>query len=207
VALGAIGAVALLAAVACSGEAATPTAAPTSTQAPVAAPAAKISIQDPWVRAATVDAAGMSPTAMGTAMPGMPGMMMSPTAMAGMPMTPTPMAGMGGMSGMDMAGVNSAAYLVLVNSGNLDDALVAAFADVADKTELHLSSMVDGVMKMTPVDEIPVPAGGRTELKPGGLHVMMIGLTRSLKPGDRILLALRFKNSGDQLIVAEVRQP
>jgi copper(I)-binding protein len=103
--------------------------------------------------------------------------------------------------------VNSAAYMVLVNSGNLDDALVNVFAEVADKTELHLSALVDGVMKMTPVDEIHVVAGGRTELVPGGPHVMMVGLTRSLAPGNRVLMAVRFKMSGDQLVVAEVRRP
>jgi copper(I)-binding protein len=142
------------------------TPAPTATAVPVAAPAARITIEDVWAEAAMFSDASMSSTE-----------------------------------------VSSAAYMVLVKSGNLDDTLVDVFAEVADKTELHLSALVDGAMKMTPVDEIRVPAGRRTELVPGGPHVMMISLTRSLEPGDRILIALRFKTSGDQLVVAGARRP
>ena len=42
------------------------------------------------------------------------------------------------------------------------------------------------MMKMAPVKGIIVPAKGKVELKPGGLHVMLFELKKPLKEGDTI---------------------
>ena len=109
----------------------------------------------------------------------------------------------GGMAEGGMG--NGAAYMVISNSAAQPDRLVAAAGDVAGAIELHTVENKDGVMAMRPVDGVDVPAGGQVELKPGSFHVMMIGLTRELKPGDRIPLTLRFQNAGDVRVEAEVR--
>jgi periplasmic copper chaperone A len=102
---------------------------------------------------------------------------------------------------------NGAAYMILRNSGDTADRLVKAESDVAGAVELHKSSMEGGVMKMAPVENIEVPAKGQAELKPGGLHVMLIGLKRELKAGEKVRLKLQFEKAGMQEIEAEVRKP
>ena len=102
---------------------------------------------------------------------------------------------------------NGAAFMTLKNEGDIDDALVSAQTDVAETVELHESKMDEnGVMKMSPVPNIPVPVGDSATLKPGGLHVMLIGLQQELAVGDKFSLTLNFKKAGPQTIQVEVRE-
>lgn len=112
----------------------------------------------------------------------------------------------GGM-GMEMAGTNSAAYMVIRNTGGQADKLIKAESDVAKSVELHNVKMENDVMKMFQVDGVDVPANGQAELKPGSFHVMLIGLTRDLKAGDKIQLTLTFATAGTVVVEAEVREP
>ncbi len=101
---------------------------------------------------------------------------------------------------------NSAAYMTLKNGDAAADRLVKAESDVAAAVELHKTTMEGGMMKMAPVDGIALPAQGQAELKPGGLHVMLIGLKRELKAGEKLKLKLHFEKAGVQEIEAEVRK-
>lgn len=110
---------------------------------------------------------------------------------------------------MDMGGGgmgNGAAYMVLRNTGSQPDKLVSAAGDVAGAIELHTMTDNNGVMEMRQVDGIDLPVGEQVELRPGGFHVMLIGLKSELKPGDRIPLTLTFQNAGTVDVVAEVRE-
>jgi hypothetical protein len=100
---------------------------------------------------------------------------------------------------------NGAIYVTLSNSGSQPDALVSASTDVAQKTELHETTRDGGVMKMRPVKEIPVPAGGKTELKPGGYHIMLMGLKHDLKPGEKVAVTLKFEHGGEAQVEAPVK--
>ena len=128
--------------------------------------------------------------------------------------TPSGGAGAGGAAGIVATDVwaraaatgNSAAYMTLKNGGAAADRLVKAESDVADAVELHKTTMEGGMMKMAPVDGIALPAQGQAELKPGGLHVMLIGLKRELKAGEKLKLKLHFEKAGVQEIEAEVRK-
>ena len=99
-----------------------------------------------------------------------------------------------------MAGENSAVYLLLHNHTAVDDELVGVSSNVAASVELHESRMMEGtdMMEMVPQESIPLPADGEVELKPGGLHIMLVGLTRDLKVGDEFKITLTFQ-SGLQL--------
>jgi hypothetical protein len=103
---------------------------------------------------------------------------------------------------MERAG---AAYMVLQNSGATEDKLLSVESDVAKTIELHETKEMNGMMSMSPVPNIPVPAGGKTELKPGGLHVMLIDLTRELKAGDKVQLTLNFEKAGKVPVTVEVK--
>jgi copper(I)-binding protein len=112
-----------------------------------------------------------------------------------------------GMQGMHSEGLNTAAYMIIGNNGSDLDRLLRVEGDISKAIELHRSEMVDGVMRMNPVVSIEVPAGGQVELKPAGLHIMLIGLTQALKPGDKIQLTLVFEIAGPKTLDVEVRAP
>jgi periplasmic copper chaperone A len=99
----------------------------------------------------------------------------------------------------------SAAYVVIRNRGTAADALVSASADAAASVEVHETRNMSGMMMMERVDRIVVPPGGRVELKPGGYHLMLIGLTRALAPGQAVTLTLVFEGAGPVTARAEVR--
>ena len=97
-----------------------------------------------------------------------------------------------------------AAYLRIANAGAEDDRLVGVSAPVAERVELHTHSMSDGVMRMRKVHAIPVPGGKSAELKPGGHHVMLIGLRAPLKEGETFPLTLIFDKAGTITVIVAV---
>ena len=92
----------------------------------------------------------------------------------------------------------SAAFMILHNHGMKERTVIAAHSDVADAVELHNHIMEDGMMKMRRVDAIAVPGHAEVVLKPGGLHIMLIGLTRGLEVGEKVTLELEFAD-GERL--------
>lgn len=94
-------------------------------------------------------------------------------------------------------------YLKLDNAGAADR-LVGVSADVSQSVELHSMSMDGNVMRMRPVDAIELPAGKTVELRPGGLHVMFMGLKAPLKQGDKFPLKLRFEKAGEVTVTVNV---
>lgn len=180
------------------------TTSPTMPAAPAPAGGPTIQISEPWARAMKME---------GGAMGGMEQPTMAPASgggYGGMAPTKAPEQGMahGGHGEMDMGGANSAAYMVIRNTGSEPDKLIAASTDVAKTVELHTVIEEGGVMRMRQVEGgIEIPANGEVVLKPGGFHVMLIGLTRDLNAGDKVQLTLTFEKAGQIPVTAEVRQP
>jgi copper(I)-binding protein len=52
-------------------------------------------------------------------------------------------------------------------------------------------------MRMRPVPAIDLPAGQAVQLAPGGLHLMLIGLTQALNQGGRVPVTLVFERAGE----------
>jgi copper(I)-binding protein len=100
----------------------------------------------------------------------------------------------------------TAGFLTLVNQGKVDHSLVAARSPVAGMVELHTHINDNGVMRMRPVDEMKVPAGGSTRLQPGGLHLMIMMLKQKIKAGDKLPVTLVFEDGSEKQIQAEVRR-
>jgi copper(I)-binding protein len=101
---------------------------------------------------------------------------------------------------------NGGGYLTLKGGGS-GDRLIGAQADVSKSVELHTMTMEGDVMRMRQVDAIDVPAGKTVELKPGGQHIMFVGLKSPLKAGDSFPLTLRFQNAGDVTVNMKVESP
>lgn len=100
---------------------------------------------------------------------------------------------------------NGAVYMTIANRGAEADAVVSAASDAAGLVELHEVKNEGGVMAMRPLPRLPLPAGGTLELKPGGYHVMLLGLTRPLHAGDTVKVTLTFEKAAPLTIEAAVR--
>ena len=83
---------------------------------------------------------------------------------------------------------------------------VSASSDAAGKVELHEMKNVNGMMSMSPVKQIDVPAHGKTELKPGGLHIMLFDLKKRPAPGDTLALTLTFDDGTKVPVTATIRK-
>jgi copper(I)-binding protein len=99
---------------------------------------------------------------------------------------------------------NGAAYFTLTG-GDVDDRLLAAGAAVSERVELHTHALHDGMMRMTAVHAVEVPAAARVEFRPGGYHVMLLGLRAPLVAGSRFPLRLTFARGGVVDVEVEVR--
>jgi periplasmic copper chaperone A len=92
---------------------------------------------------------------------------------------------------------NGGAYLTITNAGATPDRLLEAQSPVADRVELHTHDVDSaGVMRMRQVEAIDLPAGEATALRPGGQHVMLIGLEDRLVQGEQFPLTLVFETAG-----------
>ena len=99
----------------------------------------------------------------------------------------------------------SGAFMVFKNTTSSDRAVVSAESNVADKVELHAHVHEGGMMKMRQVEKIDIPADGETILKPGGFHVMLIGLKQPLDLGQIVEIKFDFDDGSSQQIQAEVK--
>lgn len=97
-------------------------------------------------------------------------------------------------------------FLTIRNGGKTADRLVSASSSVAKEVQIHTMSVDGGVMKMRPLkDGISIPAGQTVELKPGGLHIMFIGLKQPFKKGGQIPATLRFLKAGAVKVIFAVQ--
>lgn len=88
-------------------------------------------------------------------------------------------------------------YLKITNTGAAPDRLIGGSSDAAGKFEIHEMSMDGGVMKMRPLaNGITIKPGETVELKPGGLHVMFMGLRKPFAEGDMVKSTLVFEKAG-----------
>lgn len=113
-------------------------------------------------------------------------------------------AAMGSGTGDAMAQQMGAVYMNIANTGAADK-LIKAQTVVANTVELHTVVEENGMMQMRPVAAIDVPANGSVQLKPGGFHVMLIGVNKELKAGDKITVKLTLEKAGEREIQADVR--
>jgi len=95
------------------------------------------------------------------------------------------------------AGATGVGYMTLRNTGASPDRLVSARTPAARTVELHTHIREGEVMRMRPVPSIDLPPGGEARLQPGGLHLMLIGLTAPLRQGERVPVTLVFERAGE----------
>lgn len=98
---------------------------------------------------------------------------------------------------------STAAYVDI--SSSQPDSLLSVSSEFAMMTELHQTTMEDGVMSMSHVESITLPENSKVSLTPGGYHIMLMNLKAPLSAGQRYPITLRFKQAGEVPIEFEVR--
>lgn len=86
-------------------------------------------------------------------------------------------------------------FLTIVDHGG-PDRLLSATTPAAESLQLHESTDDGGVMKMRMVPVLPLVHGQSVQFKPGGYHLMAMGLKRQLTPGARFPVTLNFEKAG-----------
>lgn len=105
---------------------------------------------------------------------------------------------------LELAG---AAYMIIHNNSDADDALVAASSPAANVVEIHQTSKdEEGMMGMAPVEEVPIPPHSDAILEPGGYHIMLIELVEPLVIDSEIEITLEFASAEPQVITVPVRE-
>lgn len=98
-----------------------------------------------------------------------------------------------------------AVFMMLSNESGQDDRLIAARTDAAKRVELHTHQETgDGVMKMTEIEAIELPAGATHHLMRGADHVMLMGLTGPLEQGAEIEVTLVFEKAGEMTLTVPI---
>lgn len=93
------------------------------------------------------------------------------------------------------------AYMIIANESEVDELLTSAESAVAENVEIHSMEQQGEMMRMRRVDSVEIAAGSEVELKPGGLHLMLIGLVQEVEAGGTVELKLSFE-SGAILVVS-----
>ncbi|MCW2283355.1 copper(I)-binding protein [Rhodoblastus acidophilus] len=92
----------------------------------------------------------------------------------------------------------AAGYLTVDNQGGAADVLKGGVSDRADRIEIHQSREENGIMTMRAVPKgIEIKPGQQLVLKPGGYHLMLIGLKSAFLPGETVRVTLQFEKAGD----------
>ena len=88
-----------------------------------------------------------------------------------------------------------AAFMVITNSGESDDRLIAVKSGAAARVELHTHVEEDGIMRMMHVEDgFEIPAGGSLYLKRGAEHLMFMGLNAPFEQGATVSVTLVFQS-------------
>jgi periplasmic copper chaperone A len=99
----------------------------------------------------------------------------------------------------------AAAYLTVHNSGTQPLAIIGVRSPRAAQAMIHETTLANGQSRMRPHERLEVRAGETVRFAPGGLHIMLQGLTRPLTPGEEVPLVLLLEGGASVTVVARVR--
>ena len=94
----------------------------------------------------------------------------------------------------------TAAYMMLKNPSDVAKILVGGSSPQFQRVEIHESLEKDGMAIMRPLAQIEIPAGQSADLKPGGLHIMLIGSEQPIQVGETVELTLQYADGHSQTL-------
>lgn len=99
----------------------------------------------------------------------------------------------------------AAVYLTVTNVSAQPQRIAAARSPLAQRVEFHNSQQIDGQWKMTQLPALELAPGRSLTLSPGGVHLMLFGLTQTPREGDKLAVDLQLPNGDWVQAQAEVR--
>jgi copper(I)-binding protein len=101
----------------------------------------------------------------------------------------------------------SAGYLTITNKGKETDRLIGGSLVSASRFEVHATVTENGVARMRQVTGLEIKPGATVELRPGGTHVMFMGLKQPMTSGQALKGTLVFEKAGTVAIEFAVQPP
>ena len=100
----------------------------------------------------------------------------------------------------------TALYFEIKNTGSNEDWVVSISTPISDKVEIH-NTVIDsnGSATMVKLDEVKISSKENVKFTPGGMHAMLIGLSKEIKAGDEYQIKINFKNYGNKSVTARVK--
>lgn len=99
-------------------------------------------------------------------------------------------------------------YVTIVNTGQESDRLVGGTTNIAERLEIHESSLVEGVAKMRPAKQgLEIAPGATLALQPGGTHIMLVKPINRPVEGEKFKATLLFEKAGAVEVEFVVQRP
>jgi copper(I)-binding protein len=102
-------------------------------------------------------------------------------------------------------GARTAAVYLTLTGGEQGDRLLGGSTPAAREVQIHTHIHAEGMMRMEQIPSLTVPAGGSASLRPGGDHIMLIGLSQPLVAGEQLELQLDFEHAGSMTVSVPIR--
>ncbi len=103
------------------------------------------------------------------------------------------------------SGMTSGAYLSLINTDTLAVAITGWRSDASETTSLHETAVRNGMTSMSSRPRVDLPRDGALDMAPGGLHLMLERLTRTLRAGDTVQITATLADGRDVMTAVVVR--
>ena len=88
-------------------------------------------------------------------------------------------------------------FVTITNTGTTPDRLIAVRSAAADKTEIHEMKMEGNIMRMRELENgLEIAPGATVVLKPGGYHIMFMGLKAPFARDAKVTATLVFEKAG-----------
>ena len=99
-----------------------------------------------------------------------------------------------------------AVYVTLVIQGEADR-LIAVSSPVAERAALHTHLIEGDIVRMRRIEAVEVSPGEPTVFRPGGHHIMLMGLNTRLVEGWTFPLTLTFAHGGSITVDVIIEKP
>jgi len=98
----------------------------------------------------------------------------------------------------------NAGYMTLFNVGDKDLAITKIESESFESIEIHQMKSVDGMMEMSEINNMLIPAGQSVTLEPKGIHLMMMGPDKDFIEGQTVEMSFTFDTGAVQIMMVPV---
>lgn len=99
-----------------------------------------------------------------------------------------------------------AGYFDFVNNTDKDIVIVDSSSTLFSTTMIHDTVIDNGIVSMTHLDELVVPAKGKVSLTPSAKHMMLMGANTTLKEGDSVDLNFETQDGSHYQFNVDIKQ-